>query len=602
MRADSLAGLVGAIIMNTSEATEMNTTGSGEEVAAADVPRQDDAVSRLTPSKDAAADDVPRRDDAVLRLEQRMDLMEARFQREISDVKRVSVDLLTKNTAIESQLSSMRDENDSLKARVSQLDEELHRLEGSFVKNAQNIDWRYLAPDPPPDSYWIEKGYDYGSEEIADEDYLYCVNNEFFKPAKEQSEMLRRCTFGIHHIQGLYFGNEGDISRFYSPLIRYDDTLLPHWVEFCDSLLDWQFAPFRDPIRTYPFRVFIGNVELPANVLDLLYDCLRVGDFGHVEELTLRRNEFQGSDGINFAIKIMQSHQEMAKFCYERNPAYSGQDCQLLVDAIVCHPNISTSHLQSLCAGGRNGHDQLVDLLRKKAMKSVDFSDCGVKTDDGRSALFDIIKLHPNLDFLYLDDNKLNDKDAIRLADALRHNRTLSFLSLMKNEVTQLGGDTLKKVIYDDSSLNALADSNHVCTIKGVGLYSWVDFVDGQYNIYRNEGDRCMDSDGPKGSRARKIKRSRARKIFHLLVERNKEGNNAYYFETEMGGITLKVVPFALAAVQIYGEQMAKRWDNDVKDYVVFEDAAGLSITYELIRSWHMPALCGENGGLELLK
>ena len=100
VRADSLAGLVGAIIMNTSEATEMNTTGSGKEVAAADVPRQDDAVSRLTPSKDAAADDVPRRDDAVLRLEQRMDLMEARFQREISDVKRVSVDLLTKNTRI----------------------------------------------------------------------------------------------------------------------------------------------------------------------------------------------------------------------------------------------------------------------------------------------------------------------------------------------------------------------------------------------------------------------------------------------------------------------------------------------------------------------
>ena len=47
----------------------------------------------------------------------------------------------------------------------------------------------------------------------------------------------------------------------------------------------------------------------------------------------------------------------------------------------------------------------------------------------------------------------------------------------------------MKKVIYDDSSLNAVSDSNHVCAIQGLGFYPWEIFVRGQYNVHRNEGD-----------------------------------------------------------------------------------------------------------------
>ena len=69
----------------------------------------------------------------------------------------------------------------------------------------------------------------------------------------------------------------------------------------------------------------------------------------------------------------------------------------------------------------------------------------------------------------------------------------------MGNRFTQSGKDVLKKVIYDDSSLNALADSNHVCTIEGLSFTSDEGYsVDEQgwnkYNVYRNmdivqEGD-----------------------------------------------------------------------------------------------------------------
>ena len=266
------------------------------------------------------------------------------------------------------------------------------------------------------------------------------------------------------------------------------------------------------------------------------------------------------------------------KFSYGRNPVGNVQDCQRLVDAIVNHPSISACYLHSMCAGGMDGHGYLVNLLRKEGMTSLDFANCGVDTAGGHSALFDIVKLHPNLDWLCLDGNKLNDNDAIHLADALRHNSTLDMLGLNGNEFTCLGEDVLKKAIYDDSSLNAVSDSNHVCSIHAFGCSSLTNYVKGRYNVYRNEGDWQVDDSGFK-KMTYDPKQSRARKNFHLLEERHKESTNVHHLETEMGGPTLKVVPRALAAIQVYGGQ---KNSFSLKP----SPAAQLSITYELVRGW----------------
>jgi len=312
------------------------------------------------------------------------------------------------------------------------------------------------------------------------------------------------------------------------------------------------------------------SIELPSNVLKLLRTCLVRTDLGHVEELDLTRNNFQGSDGINFAIEIIQSQEKMTQFSYEQNPVDNDQDCQRLVGAIVSHPSISMCSLNGLCGGEINGHDYLVHLLRKDGMKSIDFASCGVSTNgQSTSTLFDLVKLHPNLVSLCLNDNKLDDKDAIHLADVLRHNRTLAGLSLYGNEFTRLGEETLKKAIYDDSSLNAVANSNHVCEISG--LRSW-GFLHGvNFRV--------------------PYERSRAQKIFRLLEERNKEGTNARHLEGEMRGDTLKILPLTLAAIQIYGEYKAKKVKWQDNGIVWIEDAAPLSITYELLKSWNVPVL-----------
>ena len=270
------------------------------------------------PGVAAAADEVPvSQDDAVLRLEQRMESIEARLQREILKVKR-SADmeqLLAKHIiktlrAIEFQLSSLQDETDRLKAKVSQLDEENRRLEAAFKLHAENSDRRIHIPIPPRASFWAVQDYDYGDDEVTDEDYTRRINEHFFRTVKSLSKKLRRGMFGLQNdSEELYFGSPDEDAT----LIRYDDALLPHWVEFCIAMRKWQSSSIRGTIeRTHPFRVYICNIELPAKVLQKLKECFKPGNLGHLEAFHLARNEFQGSEGSEFACEIIQSNKKLS--------------------------------------------------------------------------------------------------------------------------------------------------------------------------------------------------------------------------------------------------------------------------------------------------
>ncbi|KAL7494480.1 hypothetical protein ACHAWT_005371, partial [Skeletonema menzelii] len=66
-----------------------------------------------------------------------------------------------------------------------------------------------------------------------------------------------------------------------------------------------------------------------------------------------------------------------------------------------------------------------------------------------------------------------------------------------------IGVEALYLVMSDDSSLNAAADSNHTCQIKGLSSYNW------HKNWRINRGS----------------------KIYHLLFFRHETGSNAKHFD-----------------------------------------------------------------------
>ena len=169
---------------------------------------------------------------------------------------------------------------------------------------------------------------------------------------------------------------------------------------------------------------------------------------------------------------------------------------------------------------------------------------------------------------LCLAKNNLNDEDARLIAHALKHNTNLQFISLDGNNITGIGEEALGKAIYNPTSLNSLSDCNHTCRIHGLNWSADIPFDPLGYTPKEN----------------------RARKLYHLLSVRNREGSNVRHLNSEFGGEdkndeSLKLVPKVLESVNCYDSN----WEST--DYV-----PPLSITYEILRGWKMPELYERSG------
>ena len=200
-------------------------------------------------------------------------------------------------------------------------------------------------------------------------------------------------------------------------------------------------------------------------------------------------------------------------------------------------------------------------LTSDSGFKQIDFDNNNIHTGSG-TELPDYLARNTPLNELYLQHNELNDEDAVSIAHALNHNNAnLRKLWLEHNNITEVGRNALSNAVYNPESLNSVADCNHTCeiNIKTVNVFGYT------------------------------VKENRGRKIYHLLSSWDREGSIVYHLNLEFEGEdedadanSLALVPNVLECIQ----QMP-RCIND----------ASLSITYEILRSWKMPALFENSGG-----
>ena len=163
-------------------------------------------------------------------------------------------------------------------------------------------------------------------------------------------------------------------------------------------------------------------------------------------------------------------------------------------------------------------------------------------------------------------NNNLNDEDARLIARALKHNTNLQFISLDGNYISGIGEEALGKALYNPTSLISLSDCNHTCRIHGLNWSADIPFDPLGYTPKEN----------------------RARKLYHLLSARNREGSNVCHFNLEFGDEnendeSLKLVPKVLESVQRYAVSQSC---GECIDYL-----PPLSVVYEILRGWKMPEL-----------
>ncbi|KAL9186889.1 hypothetical protein ACHAXT_010609 [Thalassiosira profunda] len=478
------------------------------------------------------------------------------------------------------KIDSMQSEMDAMKerlSRVDELEEKCNSLEDKCASMERSLKvlagrWEFSAPDIPA-SHWTDRG--------LDEWYASDIVDRFVEDINAVVSYLKGSgRFSIRAI-----GIE-DVDSTGEWLLHDDALLLPYWQNLVDAFdLYGHFIDGDGPTYSRGPTVEICNIQLSPAVCSILSPCLKRSK--KVRKLQLQSNGFdQSHDGLAFAVGIAQSNPNIETFTWHRNPIDSFDDVQFCLEEIKRHPSMSIVHFID-CFEGDAGYRSLCSLLDGNKI----YDTIGVHTNNirtmGDTHIPDYLASNPPLRSLALGKNKLDDNDAMLIAEALKRNTNLRYLWLDGNEITEVGQNALQNAMYDNTSLNSVADSNHTCLVA-------CDFsATAVTNICSKDSQK-----------------NRRSKIYCLLSTRNREKTNVHHFDVEFDdGNSLKLVPKVLESVHNYapvdvprptGKHIAvfKRrnpWPSDRKPSRGTK-VLSLSIYFELLRGWKMPSLQSSEG------
>ena len=475
---------------------------------------------------------------------------------------------------------SSEGESDSDEESVESISTEDLRNKGKALEAYQEMvatnrdDWKYSAEDLNMDMVDID--FDLAEDEI--ESIMHLSQN-----IKNCTIKMRRGEYTFNHGKNVeYFDQDDfdyqgvrleprDLAETYEK-IPYIYALRSHWEEFAHALDD--FGLILDVMPDYAEPCFqISQIELPAAIFKTIVKSLEGKGF---IKYYFRDNGF-GRYGIRALIDLMDSNPELRSLLLHDN-SIDEEDEIDFCQAIVGHPTLTSIDLAGCCGGLIY---MLSELVRSNQLESISMitSDLSFVTVAEREGFCNALSSNTSLTHLTLSGNNLIDEDAASIAGALERNNTLQHLCLRGNMFTEAAAayfgyalgtnNTLSSLylskrvaeraeiynaLFDNSSLNSAADSNHTCHVVRCGFKA------------------CNEEDDPAGNRQRKI--------YKILASRNKRISNVQHFDDI---IDINLLPEILAAVQRYASTPVS--ERQLL-YRVNSEVSGLSIVYELMRKW----------------
>ncbi|EJK51002.1 hypothetical protein THAOC_29875 [Thalassiosira oceanica] len=266
-------------------------------------------------------------------------------------------------------------------------------------------------------------------------------------------------------------------------------------------------------------------------------------------------------DAINELGNALQS-QKLKSLSWYRNPIGSVEDMNLFTRALS--QSNALDELRFLWNGNENA---------QALLSGVDFSMYKVLNlygnnlrMNGRTDIQDLVAANPPLVELYLHNNRLNDDDAVLIAQSLGENTHLRKLHLGHNNIQERGMRALYEAVNNTSTINALSDSNHTCLIVGLSEDFDLDAINsdrGSNGLYMN----------------------RMFKIHKLIAERYRNGGgNVPHLNTEMRGEgSVLLAPYLIESVVRRHDAFQKTFNESIE--------CSLGLLYELVKDWKMAEL-----------
>ena len=310
-------------------------------------------------------------------------------------------------------------------------------------------------------SYWIALGRD---EEDATEMVKFQGKLGHYTDALEY---FGDQGWAINNVesQSMYF--EIGPGNYDGTFVRGEDIVLcPHWHSFCHAL------------RLYP--EFVGGIELCDinNLTKAVIDGLGPA--------------LKATSELNFEYCVPSDLHQIAQYLEQNSSLISmrlhcDDECGGLGDLDAAKhffdvlkelPSLRKFSFSPCLARIR---PELVTIImeRMKDLEHIDF--CWLRCPAEGHRIAEVISANPKVQHLLAGCSSFNGDDAIDFAKALASNTNLKFFhvcmdgdEIMDGESTQVknkaGAEALLKAVYDPSSLNAILDCNHTCTLKYEGM------------------------------------------------------------------------------------------------------------------------------------
>ena len=479
----------------------------------------------------------------ISRLTKKCDGMEKSLQKTNNNVTQIEKSIRTlpkkQNANIISRLDYLQ--TNSTNNIISRLDSIDDRLKYHEIL-LQNQKWEYSAPRPS-EYYWEAGMWEDGNEDEEEAE-------EFLNKIRKETTKLRYCN------------GDGDIDI--SAELPYNKEFLPHWIEFADALEQYQH---RQAIKDEETALRLCDMQLPDAVIDLLSNALKST---RLHKLELRDNNL-GQKGRDFILNYLKHDRILKELLLYENPIFdSVKDIKRFCQIIRKHPSIKTFGITGYSdwhTFDTSKYQMLKSIMNagKTKLTTIYLSDNAIKTGGG-TFISDFLAKNPILENLHIEDNHLNDNDAVAIASALKHNTKLLCLDIGGNDFTAAGWEALEKVVFDKTSLNSAADSNHNCTI---------DFPeeDDKYDEVKSMNGSHPDSDYTFVEYF-----VRRKKIYNVLSARNRIRSNVEHFED----VPFELFPDMVVSIEDYSDYHIEDDTPDQDD----NDVNPLSIVYEMCRQW----------------
>ena len=404
-----------------------------------------------------------------------------------------------------------------------------------------------------PSSYWKSIGYnDEGAvamEQLQKDILRYCIIDSQTSSSSPSSIRL-----------GPQLMNRSSSLDVIPP----HNQLVPYW-----SLLSKAFEERMSGLDS----LCVERIGIPPQVLCNVLSPSLQGK--QLNELSLTNTKLE-RDALVHVSRFISENTSLQTLDFSGNTIDMWIVADALSMAFKSHPCLQSVTLDRCKVG--NDTRVLATLLNgMKHVKTISLKGNNI-TSEGAHIIAHFLDGNACSTHLHLDDNPIKDDATFSFASALKQNTTLRFLGLNNTEISELGNIILRRALFDTSSLNSVADSNHDCVIS----IDWSSLALG-WKIPDINGKRSW-------SKERKVK---AKTLLALCIMNEVPLKLSYFDE-----VPLEIMPYILAMIQEHIVDDGHGWYyRYLSGGVITEDEAkqkkkafeikSLNRLFHTLKGWH---------------